>query len=170
MLIHPDRLFPAEPAARGGAQALCGRSRSADRVAAWPYGSALVRRRRAFSDPATLFVIPDHYIFRMLYSQGVRLEDLGIATKEGGIVERDPRDLAPFRGALPSLSRHADADGARPHLRDLFGFTERLTAANADEYYDKIDAALSTPNSARARCSSASASRPSPRRRARSIR
>ena len=31
-----------------------------------------------FPDPARLFIVPDHYIFRMLYSQGVPLEELGI--------------------------------------------------------------------------------------------
>ena len=41
----------------------------------------------AFPDPASLFVKPDHYIFRMLYSQGVKLEDLGVPRQDGGPVE-----------------------------------------------------------------------------------
>src|SRR3954467_11358095 len=47
----------------------------------------------AFPDPARLFVIPDHYIFRMLYSQGVPLEELGIPRKDGGAVETDARKI-----------------------------------------------------------------------------
>ncbi|EBA03149.1 Sodium pump decarboxylase, gamma subunit [Rhodobacterales bacterium HTCC2150] len=41
---------------------------------------------QAFADPAQLLVIPDHYVFRMLYSQGIPLEKLGI-----GGVAYDPR-------------------------------------------------------------------------------
>ena len=33
--------------------------------------------------PAELFVIPDHYVFRMLYSEGVPLEDLGVPSRDG---------------------------------------------------------------------------------------
>jgi glucuronate isomerase len=36
-----------------------------------------LRTTKPFADPATLLIVPDHYLFRMLYSQGVRLEDLG---------------------------------------------------------------------------------------------
>ena len=46
-----------------------------------------------FPDPARLFVTPDHYIFRMLYSQGVTLEEMGIPRKDGGAVETDARKI-----------------------------------------------------------------------------
>jgi glucuronate isomerase len=39
-----------------------------------------------------LLVVPDHYIFRMLFSQGVRLEDLGV-TLDGSPVETDGRTI-----------------------------------------------------------------------------
>ena len=45
-------------------------------------------QNNAFSDPAELLVIPDHYVFRMLYSQGIALRDLGIGIAPQ---ERDPR-------------------------------------------------------------------------------
>ena len=121
MLIHQDRLFPAEPAAREVAR----------RLYAEPFATCRSSRRTGipiragiaenepFSDPATLFVIPDHYIFRMLYSQGVRLEDLGIS-HEGGRYRRarSAGDLAPFCVPLSSLPRHAHPRLARPYLRD----------------------------------------------------
>ena len=44
----------------------------------------------AFSDPAELLVIPDHYVFRMLYSQGVPLESLGVGVPAA---DRDPRAI-----------------------------------------------------------------------------
>ena len=37
-----------------------------------------------FGNPAELLIVPDHYIFRMLYSQGISLESLGIPRLDGG--------------------------------------------------------------------------------------
>ena len=47
-----------------------------------------------FESPAELFLIPDHYVFRMLYSQGVPLEAQGVPMNEGednAAVESDHR-------------------------------------------------------------------------------
>ena len=72
-----------------------------------------------FPDPATLFVVPDHYIFRMLYSQGIDLDALGIPPAAGETAELRPaRGLAALRGELSSLPRHAEPHVARPRLRD----------------------------------------------------
>ena len=46
-----------------------------------------------FPNPAELFVVPDHYVFRMLVSQGVQMADLGIPRQDGGPVENDPRKI-----------------------------------------------------------------------------
>ena len=35
-------------------------------------------KNTAFSNPAELLVTPDHYVFRLLYSNGISLADLGI--------------------------------------------------------------------------------------------
>lgn len=43
-----------------------------------------------FHTPADLLVIPDHYVFRMLHSQGVALQDLGIGVAQDA---RDPRRI-----------------------------------------------------------------------------
>src|SRR3974390_2772967 len=89
MLIHPDRLFPAEPGVRKVARSLYERVQTLPIIsphghtqAAWFAGNA------PFPDPAQLFVQPDHYISRMLYSQGVSLEQLGI-----GNPQADPRQV-----------------------------------------------------------------------------
>jgi glucuronate isomerase len=100
-----------------------------------------------FENPAALFVVPDHYIYRMLYSHGVRLEDLGVRRTDGGPVERDPRKIWRrfaeryylFRGT-PTRLWLDDA------FQTLFGLTTRLSADNADLYYDTIDQALKTPD------------------------
>jgi glucuronate isomerase len=148
MLIHPDRLFPAEPAARDVARRLYAGIRDLPIIS--PHGHTDPRwyaEDEPFPDPATLFVIPDHYIFRMLYSQGVRLEDLGIPTKDGSPVETDPRAIWRRFAAHYHLFRGTPTRAWLDHtFATLFGFTERLSAQNADAYYDRIDEALRTPD------------------------
>ena len=46
-----------------------------------------------FANASALFITPDHYVFRMLYSQGIALEDLGIPRRDGGPVEQDARKI-----------------------------------------------------------------------------
>src|SRR5581483_7499066 len=77
--LHPDRLFPAEPATRALARSLY--QRVADLPIVSPHGHTDPRwfaENAPFADPATLLIVPDHYVFRMLYSQGVALEALGV--------------------------------------------------------------------------------------------
>lgn len=147
MLIHPDRLFPAEPVARDVARRLY--EGICDLPIISPHGHTDPRwyaENEPFPDPAALFVIPDHYIFRMLYSQGVSLEELGIPFKDGAPVERDPRTIWRRFAAHYHLFRGTPTRAWLDHtFATLFGFTERLCADNADAYYDRIDAALRTP-------------------------
>src|SRR4051812_9681863 len=96
MLSHEDRLFPADPTTRVLARRLYEHVRDLPIVS--PHGHTDPRwyaENAAFPDPARLFVVPDHYIFRMLYSQGVALEDLGIGIGKpnGTPVETDPRKI-----------------------------------------------------------------------------
>ena len=74
MALHPDRLLPIEESARAIARRLY------DGVAGLPIVSphghtdpAWYADDPAFPDPAALFVKPDHYVTRMLHSQGVKL-------------------------------------------------------------------------------------------------
>ena len=84
MLISDDRLLPADPATRAIARRLYEAVRHLPIIS--PHGHTDPRwyaENAPFPDPAGLIVVPDHYIFRMLYSQGVRLEDLGVPTTDG---------------------------------------------------------------------------------------
>lgn len=147
MLLNDDRLFPADPVTRGIARRLYAGVRDLPIIS--PHGHTDPRwfaENEAFPDPATLLVKPDHYIFRMLYSQGVPLEALGIARKDGGKVESDPREIWRvfadhwhlFRGTPTRLwFEHAASS--------IFGVEERLTPASADRIYDRIAEKLDTP-------------------------
>jgi len=146
-LLDEDRLFPADPATRAISRRLYGSVKDLPIVS--PHGHTDPRwyaEDAPFPDPAILFVVPDHYIFRMLHSQGVQLEELGIQPRGGEAIAFDPRavwrrfakNYHLFRGTPTRIwLDHAFAT--------LFGFTERLSADNADLYFDRIGAALATP-------------------------
>src|SRR6201986_4548605 len=94
MALHPDRLLPADPDTRAIARRLYQAVAKLPIVS--PHGHTDPRgyaEVAAFSDPATLFVKPDHYVFRMLYSQGVSLESLGVRRRDGRAVETDGRAI-----------------------------------------------------------------------------
>src|SRR5262249_49297083 len=99
-----------------------------------------------FPDPAALFVKPDHYVTRMLYSQGVTLEELGIARKDDGTVERDPRKVWQRFAAHYHLFRGTPTRAWLDHaFATLFDFGERLSSRNADIYFERISEKLATP-------------------------
>ena len=80
--LHPDRLFPADPAIRGIARRLY--ATVTDLPIISPHGHTdpeWFASNAPFADPATLLLTPDHYVFRMLYSQGVKLEEFGVARR-----------------------------------------------------------------------------------------
>jgi glucuronate isomerase len=146
MLVHEDRLFPADPSGRAIARSLYASVKDLPIVS--PHGHTDPRwfaDNEAFPDPATLFVVPDHYVSRMLYSQGISLEDLGIAPK-GAVSSADPRAIWRLFASNYHLFRGTPTRTWLDHtFATLFGFDERLSAANADAYFDRIDAALQTP-------------------------
>src|SRR5260221_14167000 len=88
VVLHEDRLFPSSPGDRAIARRLYGEVRDLPIIS--PHGHtepAWFADDEPFADPASLLIIPDHYVFRMLYSQGVALEDLGVPARDGRRVE-----------------------------------------------------------------------------------
>lgn len=146
-LIHEDRLFPPDPAVRAIARRLYAGICGLPLVS--PHGHTDPRwyaEDAPFPDPATLFVVPDHYIFRMLYSQGVALEDLGVRPKSGEGAVAEPRGVWRLFASHYHLFRGTPTRMWLDHVfATLFGFTERLSAKTADLYFDHISEALATP-------------------------
>ncbi|MDP3546949.1 MAG: glucuronate isomerase, partial [Phreatobacter sp.] len=146
-ICAPDRLFPLDPSARAVARRLYEAVATLPIVS--PHGHTDPRwyaENEAFPDPAKLFVIPDHYVFRMLYSQGVSMESLGVPTRDGTPVETDPRAIWRRFAAHYHLFRGTPTRLWLDHaFAALFGLDERLSAANADRVYDLIDGALRQP-------------------------
>jgi len=147
-LLHRDRLFPSDPAQRAIAQRLYDDVRALPIVS--PHGHtdpAWFAKNEPFADPASLLIAPDHYIYRMLYSQGVPLEQMGVARKDGAPVERDGRLIWRrfaehwhlFRGTPSRMwMNHA--------LSEVFGVTERLSVESADRIYDHLAERLASPD------------------------
>ncbi len=146
-MLHEDRLFPSDQTQRAIARRLYAEVRDLPIVS--PHGHtdpAWYAGNEPFPDPATLFVVPDHYVFRMLYSQGVPLEDLGIPRRDGGPVERDSRRIWRRFAENWHLFRGTPTRMWLDHaFETLFGVTERLSADTADAIYDRIDACLKKP-------------------------
>ena len=143
MLLEEDRLFPAEACARRVARSLYDQVRSLPIIS--PHGhtqAAWFADNGPFPDPATLFVQPDHYVFRMLYSQGISMDDMGI----GQPVIEDPRKVWRIFANHYYLFRGTPTrmwlDFA---FQELFGIRERLSEKTADFYFDLIAEKLHTP-------------------------
>ncbi|MCQ8186092.1 glucuronate isomerase [Parvularcula maris] len=147
LTLHPDRLFPAEERTRRIARGLHEGVRDLPIVS--PHGHtdpAWFALNEPFPDPARLLITPDHYVLRMLYSQGVRLEDMGIPPLDGGPHEEDG-------GAIFRLfAKHYHLFRGTPSrmwldwvLGEVFGCEEVLEEANADGVYALVDDALRRP-------------------------
>ncbi len=143
MLLHPDRLFPSEPDTRALARSFYAHVAKLPIVS--PHGhtqAAWFSSNAPFPDPAKMFVQPDHYVFRMLYSQGVSLEDLEI----GCLQLKDPRKVWRLFASHYHLFRGTPTRMWLDYaFQELFGFEERLSERTADRYYDLIAEKLSTP-------------------------
>ncbi len=108
----------------------------------WHTEARWFAENRPFADPASLFIQPDHYIFRMLYSQGVALEQLGIGQ---GKIE-NPRAVWKVFAEHYSLFRGTPTRlWLNYAFQELFGIEEALTSATADLYFDTIQEKLATP-------------------------
>jgi glucuronate isomerase len=147
MPLNPDRLFPIEPEARGIARELYGAVKDLPILS--PHGHTEPRwyaEDQPFSDPVSLFVRPDHYIFRMLYSQGISLEQLGVPDRQGVVHNTDNRAIWRLFAANWYLFRGTPSRyWFEQSLESVFGITERLSEKNADALYDRIAEALGKP-------------------------
>ncbi|KJZ21231.1 glucuronate isomerase [Loktanella sp. S4079] len=143
-LTDPDRLFPVESGVRKIARALY--DSVADLPIISPHGHcdpSWFAKNERFPDPAQLFVVPDHYVFRMLVSQGVSMADLGVPRIDGGTVETDPRKIWKRFAENYYLLRGTPSAMWLDHsFEHVFGIDERLSADTADAYYDHIDSKL----------------------------
>lgn len=149
--LHPDRLFPADPATRDLARALYATVAGLPIVS--PHGHTdpqWFADDTPFANASSLFITPDHYAFRMLYSQGVRLEELGIPARAGAPdarpIEADTRKIwRTFAEHYPLFRGTPTRIWLDHAFNTVFGIDERLTPESADRYFDRINECLAQP-------------------------
>ncbi len=147
LVLHPDRLFPPDPATRDLARRLYATVKDLPIVS--PHGHTdpqWFADNAPFANASALFITPDHYVFRMLYSQGVPLPDLGIPRRDGGAVEQDARRIWRTFAERFHLFHGTPTRIWLDHaFATVFGVDERLTADSADRVFDRINACLAEP-------------------------
>jgi glucuronate isomerase len=146
-MLHQDRFFDPDPTVRRHARALYEGTRDLPIVS--PHGHvdpATLALDQPFPNPAQLLVIPDHYVLRMLYSQGVSLEALGVPPRDGGVFETDPRRIWRAFAERWFLFRGTPTGAWMDHeLYLVLGVTRKLDASTADLVYDEIAEKLRSP-------------------------
>jgi glucuronate isomerase len=142
-----DLLFAAEPRQRDIARELYALVRELPLIS--PHGHVdpgLLADDEPFPDPARLLVVPDHYVTRMLLSQGIPLARLGVPSRTGVPVEQDPRAIWRLLAENWYLFRGTPSRLWLEHtLSDVFAVDTRLGPDTADRIYDTIAERLAEP-------------------------
>ncbi|MDB4882090.1 MAG: uxaC [Gemmatimonadetes bacterium] len=146
--LNPDRFFDADATVRRIARELHEETSLLPLVC--PHGHvdpAILSEDRPFPEPSALLITPDHYLFRMLFSQGVSLESLGVPARDPkAAIERDPRKVWRLFAANYHLFRGTPSRAWLDYeLHELFGVRVRLRAESADRIYDQIAERLTSP-------------------------
>ncbi|RKR88916.1 glucuronate isomerase [Micromonospora pisi] len=142
-----DLLLPSEPSQRAIARELYALAKDQPLIS--PHGHvdpAILAEDAPFPDPARLIIVPDHYLTRMLLSQGIPPAELGVPTVDGAPVETDGRTIWRRFAAHWHLYRGTPSRlWLEQTFRHVFGVTKPFGPANADEIYDEIAARLAEP-------------------------
>lgn len=145
-LLNPDRLFPTENRTRDLARGLYQSIEELPIIS--PHGHCdpqWFAQNKRFPNPAELFVVPDHYAFRMLVSRGVKMDELNIPRRDGKNGGADPKEVwrclannfHMFRGTPTAMwMEHS--------FEQVFGMDVALSAETADFYYETIDEKLAS--------------------------
>jgi glucuronate isomerase len=141
LILHPDRLFPSDPEQRDIARRLYAEVASLPIISphghtdpSWFAGNA------PFGNAAELLLHPDHYLFRMLFSQGISLDALGIGNRDA-----DPRESWRLFARNYHLFRGTPSRMWMDWVfAEVFGFDVQFSAETSDLYYDRITEALAT--------------------------
>lgn len=146
LVLHPDRALPAEPTQRAVAREIYDQVKDLPLICMHGHVDASVfSRDEKFADPAQLLIVPDHYVCRMLYSQGWTPEQMGIARVDGGHTETDSRAIWRAFASNWKLFRGTPSRYWLEHeFATVFGITEAPSADNADALYDQIDTVVNS--------------------------
>jgi glucuronate isomerase len=147
LILDDNRFFSPEPSVRRVARELYEGVKDLPIVS--PHGHtepAWFSKNEPFTDPTELLIIPDHYVFRMLYSQGYSLESLGIPPRDGAPVETDRRKIWQIFGDNFYIFAGTPSSLWLSHeFTTVFGIKEKLSGESAMRIYDQISEKLRSP-------------------------
>ncbi len=145
-LLDSDRLFSNDPKQRDIARGLYQDIKNLPIIS--PHGHtdpAWFAENQCFTDASSLFLVPDHYLFRMLYSQGISMESLGVPRVDGGWVETDMRKIWHTFAANYHLYQGTPSSMWMNHVfYEVFAMTKAFGPETADDFFDQINSQLST--------------------------
>ena len=142
--MHPDRLLPSDSSLRPIARRLYESVAHLPIVS--PHGHTdpqWFADNAFFPNPTDLLLTPDHYVLRMLYSQGISMPELGIEPIGGGDFERDPRVVWQRFADHYHLFRGTPSRMWMDYVfAEVFSVGEALASANAQTIYDQLQEQL----------------------------
>ncbi|VTR76538.1 glucuronate isomerase [Cellulomonas hominis] len=147
LAVHPDRALPLDPRQRDVAREIYAETAGLPLICM--HGHVEVEAfadNRPFADPAQLLVVPDHYVTRMLVSQGVAPEALGIPRVDGGPVETDSRAIfRRFCAGWPLYRGTPSRYWLEHELVEVFGVDVEPSEGTADAIFDRVAARIAEP-------------------------
>jgi len=147
LVLDEDRFFDPDATVRRIAREIYARTRDLPILS--PHGHVdprLLADDAPFPEPTSLILTPDHYLLRMLYSQGIPYDRLGIRPRDGGAAEQDPRRIWQVFGENYRLFRGTPSDAWLSYeFYHVFGVRTKLTGATAQKVYDEIAEKLASP-------------------------
>jgi glucuronate isomerase len=145
--LHPDRALPFAPEQRSVAREIYGETKDLPLICMHGHVEPEVfANDLPFADPAQLLIVPDHYVFRMLASQGIEPAELGVPRADGGPFERDSRKIWRTFCENWKLYRGTPSRYWLEHeLVEVFGVDLVPSAETADAIYDQIAACVADP-------------------------
>ena len=147
LTLKADRFFDPTPTVRAVARKLYQSVKNLPIIS--PHGHVdpnLFVENNPFPNPAELFLIPDHYIYRMLYSQGIPMESLGIRPLDGSSTEANAKRIWKLFGENYYLFRGTPTGAWLNHeFSEVFGIRKRFSGATAIDIYDEINEKLQLP-------------------------
>ncbi len=144
--LNEDRLFPADEKSREIARSLYDSIKDLPIIS--PHGHtdpSWYAENINFQNLTELFIIPDHYLIRMLCSQGYSHADLGVKTLDGTTYEQDPRKIWNIFAENYHLFWGTPTKMWLDFVfGEIFEIDEELNKGTAGSYYNIIDEKLKT--------------------------
>jgi glucuronate isomerase len=146
--LHPDRALPVDPDQRAVARTIYDEVKDLPLVCMHGHMEAQVfADNTPFADPAQLLIVPDHYVTRMMVSQGVELTSLGVPTFDGTPTASDSRSIWRTFCSNWKLYRGTPSRFWLEHeLVSVFGVDLVPSAESADAIYDQIASVVAQPD------------------------